>query len=394
MSDEAQVESLARVELLMSRPTGWRIIEDPDVRWFVPSGDWTVATVGRLDADLRAITRDMQAGQLGLDLGEIDDIDVTGAFLIDRTLRANDCAADPHLRVRGDNAGARRLLLLARQNREACPSPPTDLPGFEAVLNRLGRGAVGFVDETRGTLAFLGEAVVRTGQALVRPRSVRWASVVRVMEDAGLDALPIVIVLSFFIGMVIAFLGANILADFGAMVFTVDLVAISVMREFGVVLAGIVLAGRTASAFTAEIGSMKMRQEIDAMRVLGLEPMRALVVPRLIAMLLMTPLLAIVATVAGLVGGLMVTWLAAGISPVMFLERMNLYVPPQHFWVGVIKAPFFALLVALVGCRHGLLVEGDVASLGRRVTTAVVQSIFLVIIVDALFALLFLELGL
>jgi phospholipid/cholesterol/gamma-HCH transport system permease protein len=163
------------------------------------------------------------------------------------------------------------------------------------------------------------------------------------------------------------------------------------MREFGVVITAVLLAGRTDSAFTAEIGSMKMRQEIDAMRVIGLKPMEALVAPRIIAMLIMTPILAFAAILAGLFGGMLVCWAELGVSPTNFFARIQEFVPAQNFWVGMVKAPAFALVLAIVGCRHGLAVEGDVASLGQRTTSAVVQAIFLVILLDAIFALWFLE---
>jgi phospholipid/cholesterol/gamma-HCH transport system permease protein len=209
------------------------------------------------------------------------------------------------------------------------------------------------------------------------------------MEEAGLDALPIVCFLSFFIGLVIAFIGANLLAMFNASVFTVELVGIGMLREFGAVLTAILLAGRTDSAFTAQIGAMKMRQEIDAMRTIGLDPMEALVAPRLIALVLMTPLLTFAATISGIGGGLIAAWTAMNISPQMFISRFQEVVPPQHFWVGIAKAPVFALVVAMIGCRQGMLVEGDVVSLGRRTTSAVVQAIFMVIALDAMFAVLY-----
>jgi phospholipid/cholesterol/gamma-HCH transport system permease protein len=211
------------------------------------------------------------------------------------------------------------------------------------------------------------------------------------MEKAGLNALPIVMLLSFFIGMVVAYLGARILQDFGATVFVVELVAISVLREFGVVITAVILAGRTNSSFTAEIGAMKMRQEIDAMRVMGIEPMDALVTPRVIAMLVMAPILTFAAMMAGMFGGLLVCWGALDISPAMFFGRFQEVVPAQHFWVGFVKAPVFALVLAIVACKQGLSVGGDVGSLGSRVTTSVVQGIFIVILLDALFALWFLE---
>ena len=225
------------------------------------------------------------------------------------------------------------------------------------------------------------------------PRRIRVRSVVAIMEEVGLDALPIVCFLSFFIGLVIAFIGANLLAMFNASVFTVELVGIGMMREFGAVLTAILLAGRTDSAFTAQIGAMKMRQEIDAMRTIGLDPMEALVAPRLIALLIMTPLLTFAATIAGIGGGMMAAWGAMDISPAMFITRFQEVIVPMNFWVGMIKAPVFALVIAMVGCRQGMLVEEDVVSLGRRTTSAVVQAIFLVIAIDALFAILYYQLN-
>jgi phospholipid/cholesterol/gamma-HCH transport system permease protein len=223
---------------------------------------------------------------------------------------------------------------------------------------------------------------------------LRWTSIVNVMEAAGLNAMPIVCLLSFFIGMVVAYLGARILGDFGASVFTVELVAFSVLREFAVVITAVLLAGRTNSAFTAEIGAMKMRQEIDAMRVMGISPMEALVAPRVIAMLIMTPILTFGAMMSGIFGGVLVAWGELGVSPTMFFARVSELVPAQHFWVGMSKAPAFALVLSIIACRQGLAVGGDVGSLGRRVTSSVVQAIFMVILLDALFALWFLELDL
>jgi phospholipid/cholesterol/gamma-HCH transport system permease protein len=182
-------------------------------------------------------------------------------------------------------------------------------------------------------------------------------------------------------------------ADYGLSVFTVELVAYSMFREFGVVITAILLAGRTDSAFTAEIGAMKMRQEIDAMRVLGMSPMEVLVAPRIIAMLVMVPFLAFLATMAGLIGGLVICWSQLGITPGMYFTRIQENIADQHFWVGMFKAPFFALVLALIGCRHGLEVGNDVASLGERTTASVVQSIFIVIVLDALFAIWFLEIN-
>ncbi len=354
-------------------------------------GDWTVDTIAVLDRQLREL-EDQFAGGAELDVSKLGRIDVAGAYLIDRTLRGGPGGAGLDLTIRGEHVVARRLLETARASAAPPSDKPEEIPGFVGFLDRVGREVVKLGDEALATFSFLGETLVVLGRQLSRPRRIRWTSVFAIMETAGFNALPIVMMLSFFIGLVVAYLGARLLADFGAQVFTIDLVAVSVMREFGVVITAILLAGRTDSSFTAEIGAMKMRQEIDAMTVMEINTMEALVVPRVIAMMVMTPILTFAAVMAGLFGGLLVAVGSLGVSPVMFFTHIAEAVPSQHFWVGMVKSPVFAFVLAIVGCRHGLAVGGDVASLGKRVTASVVQSIFLVILVDALFALWFLEL--
>jgi phospholipid/cholesterol/gamma-HCH transport system permease protein len=205
--------------------------------------------------------------------------------------------------------------------------------------------------------------------------------------------MPIIAFLSFFVGLVIAFIGATLLSDFGLEVFTVQLIGFAVLREFGVVLTGIVLAGRTNSSFTAQIGSMKMRQEIDAMQTLGLKAMDVIVAPRVLAMLVMTPVLTFVATISGIAGGMAVCWGTLDIPPAVFLEQMRAAVTLDQFWVGMSKSPVFGLVVALIACRQGLQVGGSVQSLGKATTTSVVQAIFAIIVIDALFAIFYMEMG-
>ncbi|MDP3735985.1 MAG: ABC transporter permease [Hyphomonadaceae bacterium] len=353
------------------------------------AGEWTIWTVNRVEEQLRNTKIRYDAI---LDVSELGRIDTSGAYLIDRALGALEGIDDP-IKIRGDHPQIDRLLGKVRKASPAAPPDPIRPPGLIALLDRAGHGAVEAWRELLGTLSFVGETTATMGRLIRNPRRIRWTSVVAVMEEAGLDALPIVSFLAFFIGLVIAFIGANLLAMFNASVFTVELVGIGMLREFGPILTAILLAGRTDSAFTAQIGAMKMRQEIDAMRTIGLDPMEALVAPRLIALLIMTPLLSFAATIAGIAGGLVAAWSAMGISPVMFLERFQDVVPEQHFWVGIVKTPVFALVIAMVGCRQGMLVEGDVVSLGRRTTSSVVQSIFLVIALDAMFAIIYYQLN-
>jgi phospholipid/cholesterol/gamma-HCH transport system permease protein len=355
------------------------------------SGDWTVDTIADLESDLSAVADRLTPGAV-VDLAALGRIDVAGAYLIDRTVRESPAGED-RISIRGEHANARELLQAARKA-YAGPAPPPDHPvGIRGFLEFLGRSVAAVGEEIIQTVGFLGETLIVLARLAFTPRRIRWVSIVHVMEVAGFNALPIVALLSFFIGMVIAYLGARILGDFGAAVFTVELVTFSVLREFAVVITAVLLAGRTDSSFTAEIGAMKMRQEIDAMRVMGIDPMEALVAPRVIAMLVTTPILTFAAMMSGIFGGLLVAWSELGVSPAMFFARISETVPSQHFWVGLSKAPAFALVLAIIGCKQGLSVGGDVGSLGARVTTSVVQAIFMVILMDALFALWFLEMN-
>ena len=370
--------------------TRFQVEVAPDGRQvLLVAGDWTVWTVASVEEGLRNTRISPEAV---LDVSGLQRIDTSGAYLIDRAFGALDGVDDP-IEMRGDHPTIERLMGKVRKASPAAPPDPIRQPGLIALLDRAGRGAVNAWEEFLGLLSFIGETMATLGRLAVNPRRIRIRSVVAIMEEVGLDALPIVCFLSFFIGLVIAFIGANLLAMFNASVFTVELVGIGMMREFGAVLTAIMLAGRTDSAFTAQIGAMKMRQEIDAMRTIGLDPMEALVAPRLIALLIMTPLLTFAATIAGIGGGMMAAWGAMDISPAMFITRFQEVIVPMNFWVGMIKAPVFALVIAMVGCRQGMLVEEDVVSLGRRTTSAVVQAIFLVIAIDAMFAILYYQLN-
>jgi phospholipid/cholesterol/gamma-HCH transport system permease protein len=356
------------------------------------SGDWTVDTISGLEHELAEVSEKLKEGAV-VDVGGLGRFDVAGAYLIDRTFRESPAGDKMRIAIRGEHANAMRLLQAARKSKAgpaARPRQPTGLKGFSDFV---GRNVVSIGDEIVETVGFFGETLVIIGRQVANPKRIRPVSIVHVMETAGLNALPIVMLLSFFIGMVVAYLGARILENFGATVFVVELVSISVMREFGVVITAIILAGRTASSFTAEIGAMKMRQEIDAMRVIGIDPMDALVVPRVVALTLMMPILSFAATMSGIFGGMIVSWVALAVSPNMFIARVAEVVPADNFWVGFIKAPAFAVVLAVIACKQGLSVGGDVGSLGARVTTSVVQSIFMVVAMDALFAIWFLEMG-
>ena len=263
--------------------------------------------------------------------------------------------------------------------------------GFAAALARLGHAVHDNGKEIVALVSFLGETLLKLGRTVLDPRRFRLTSTVHHMEQVGLDAVPLVALLSFLVGAVIAFLGAQILADFGATIFVVELVSIAFLREFGVLLTAILLAGRTASAFTAQIGAMVSREEVDAIRTLGLDPVDLLVIPRVIALLLMLPLLTFIAMVAGLLGGLSVGAFSLDIPPQAYLARMHQEMELRHFLIGMSKAPVFALVIGLIGCLEGLQVKGTAQSVGERTTSSVVQTISLVIILDALAALWFMH---
>jgi len=264
---------------------------------------------------------------------------------------------------------------------------------FGDLLVRIGKAVSTFWWNTVGLLGFIGLTLEALARTAWRPRRWRLAATIAQLEQIGFNAVPIVALLTFLVGAVIAFLGATVLAEFGATVYTVDLVAYSFLREFGVFLAAILVAGRTSSAFAAQIGSMRANEEIDALRVLGLDPVEWLVLPRVLAMMLALPILTFIAMICGIAGGMVVCALHLKISPGMFVSLFNTGIEPQHFFIGIGKAPVFAFLIASIGCLEGFRVSGSAQSVGEHTTSAVVQSIFTVIVVNAIAALFFMEMG-
>lgn len=354
------------------------------------TGDWTADRMGPAAGALR---RDLaRERRVAFDLTRVGRIDTAGAFAM---IRAAGEAFDlDRVQARPETLRLVDIVLQAARVRPVMRPQPR---GFQELTIRLGKGVVEAASEALDTMVFLGHLLVVLGRTavnlVIRPRRIRWPALVSLIERAGLDAIPIVAVTSFFIGAVIALLGINQLRQFGAEVFTVELIGIAVLREFGIVITAVLLAGRSASAFAAEIGAMKMNQEIDAMQVLGVDPFEALVFPRFGALLIAIPLLTFVAVLAGLFGGMVVTWNVLHLGPAFFLQRIVDNVGPTHFWVGLSKAPVMAAVIAGIGCRQGMEVGVDVESLGRRVTAAVVHAIFAIIMIDAAFALVYMELN-
>ncbi|POA25383.1 MULTISPECIES: ABC transporter permease [unclassified Pseudomonas] len=358
------------------------------------SGDWTLAHY----ADLKHLTEKLR-GQYDantvVDLNSLGALDTAGASLLVELLgseRLGKSAEHPDCTI--SQADRALLQTVYRSLTDFCvPVKEPEVSVSVQLLTRIGRAVETVWQDTLQVLGFIGLILETIARNLLRPKRWRITPVVAHIEQTGLDAAPIVALLTFLVGAVVAFLGATVLASFGATIFTVDLVGFSFLREFGVLLTAILMAGRTASAFTAQIGSMKANEEIDAIRTLGLDPMELLVVPRVLAMLVALPMLTFLAMLCGSIGGGVVCAVSLGISPAMFLSLLQSDIGIQHFLVGLVKAPIFAFLIATIGCLEGFKVSGSAESVGAHTTSAVVQSIFVVIVLDAVAALFFMEMG-
>jgi len=372
----------------MDKPADFELEQGGGAVRLALHGDWTSAGLGR--AGDRLAKRMPSAGHVDLDVAGLGRFDSAGAFVLIQS-------AGGHLDGAGlsDRPDVQRLVAFVGKAMSDQPRANVrPMNPVVRVLSRIGQAVVNIFQELYHTLVFYGRLLVALTHVALDPRRIRVAPVVALMERAGLDAMPIIAVTNFFVGATIGFLGEDLLNQFGAQAYAVELIGIGVLREFGVLVTAIILSGRSASSFAAEIGAMKMNQEVDAMQVMGVDPFEALVIPRFIAMLTMMPLLTFVAMISGMLGGMLVIWTTAGLSPAFFIQRLLDNVGASHFYMGMIKAPVMAVVIAAIGCRQGMEVGGDVEQLGRRVTTAVVQALFSVIIIDAIFAMIFMALGL
>lgn len=353
-------------------------------------GDWVLAHY----AELRErIAQDQTPAIQSADLRELGRLDTAGAQLLAQLLGPELLS---RLAEHDEGIGHKQGILLQRVAQTIEKSPPPPAPKGVLIVDllaRIGAASLAFWHHLVDLLGFTGLVLASLARNILRPGNWRVTSLVAQIEVTGLNALPIVALLTFMVGAVVAFLGATILESFGATIYTIDLVAFSFLREFGVLLTAILLAGRTASAYTAQIGSMKANEEIDAIRALGLNPIDLLVLPRVLAMLIALPILTLVAMFSGLLGGALVCMVSLDISPSMFLGTLQQNMDVQHFYLGIVKAPVFAFLIALIGCLEGFKVSGSAQSVGEHTTSSVVQSIFVVILVDAVAALFFMEMG-
>jgi phospholipid/cholesterol/gamma-HCH transport system permease protein len=356
-------------------------------------GDWTLPHYASLEAEVQAL-RGTLSSTTSIDLQSLGALDTAGAALLVELLGSQRLA-----QLANDAPGLaseRRALLQAVGNAIAdagAAVPTRHTPAWREFFGQIGQAVEELWQQGMALLGFIGMTLAAMFTILLRPGRWRITSLVAHLQQSGLNAVPIVALLTFLVGAVVAFLGATVLADFGASIYTVDLVAFSFLREFGVLLTAILMAGRTASAFTAQIGSMKANEEIDAIRTLGLNPMELLVLPRVFALLIALPILTFIAMLSGILGGAVVCALSLDISPAMYLAMLQENIALKHFLVGMAKAPVFAFLIAVIGCLEGFKVTGSAQSVGERTTSSVVQSIFVVIVLDALAALFLMEMG-
>lgn len=356
------------------------------------AGAWESSRIAAVDPAMRAAqtTALKKASDLVIDLQDVTRLDTAGAWLVERTRAAVD---DGGGSARIDNAKAAQQALLDVVAGHGPLETGRRPGGLGQFVARVGKATIDIGAEARDLINFLGAAMVMLGRLALRPWRLRATSLVFHLEAVGLSAMPIVGLIAFLIGIVLAYQGSDQLARFGAEIFTVNLVAVGVLREMGVLLTAIILAGRTGSAFAAEIGTMNANEEIAAMRTMGLDPMEVLVQPRVLALVIALPLLAFFANILGLMGGALMAVLVLDITLTQYIRQLHEAVTVTTLWVGLIKAPVFALVIGLVGCFEGLSVTGSAESVGRHTTRAVVVAIFLVIVLDAGFSVLFSVLG-
>lgn len=368
----------------MAEPAEFTFEELPDGGQMLRfGGTLAIATIAKLDDQLRQLSTPIAK----IDLSNIDHIDTVGAWLVYRTARDHDAAI-----VGADQDAQKLIQAVSGVDAQPAVSPPTSsriLRMFGEVGAAVIEAATTFVQ----FIGFIGQIIKAIFELILHPRRFRIHAVVQHFDMVGVRALGIIGLMSFLIGIVIAQQGAVQLRQFGAEVFTVNLVGRLTLRELGILMTAIMVAGRSGSAFAAQIGTMKITEEIDAMRTIGVVPTEALVIPRVLATVVMMPLLGIYSSIVAIIGGGLLCWIALDIPPATFVQRIREVTPITDFYVGMIKAPVFGAIIAIAGCFQGMRVQGNSEEVGLKTTAAVVQAIFLVIVLDAFFAVFFSSVG-
>jgi phospholipid/cholesterol/gamma-HCH transport system permease protein len=366
------------------------VAQEGDVLGCALSGTWTTRTIALIDADMRELERRSGFRTLALDLSGIDKIDTAGAWLIDRLANAvqgNGAAVE----VQGQSKVTSILLdAVGEAGRREKDSGPEPVPNIVVrMLEAMGRRVYEMRDDFLSAMNILGATIRGAQMKLGRGHAVNPAAIFNQIDRMGVGAIPVVVLMSAIVGAIVAQQGAYQLSYFGADIFVVDLVGVLVLREMGVLMTAIMIAGRSGSAITAEIGSMKMREEVDALKVIGLNPIGVLVFPRLVALVIALPCLTIVANFAALGGGMVAAYFYSDIAPAAFLDRLRAAIDISTIFAGLIKAPFMAMIIGIIASVEGMKVGGSAESLGEHVTASVVKSIFVVIILDGLFAMFY-----
>ncbi|MFK4726787.1 MlaE family ABC transporter permease [Bradyrhizobium niftali] len=356
------------------------------------TGTWTASfapVLERMVADAEKLAGGSQ--NIFIDVSEVAKLDTFGAWLIERLRRSLTHGA-VEAQIAGLSANYSSLVDEVRRVR-ATPVVDAGTITITGMLEQIGRAVAGVAGTVAGLIDMLGAVLAAGGRVLIHPRSFRLTSTVHHMEQVCWRAVPIIVLITFLIGCIIAQQGIFHFRRFGADIFVVDMLGVLVLREIGVLLVAIMVAGRSGSAYTAELGSMKMREEIDALRTMGFDPIEVLVLPRMLALVLALPILAFLGAMAALYGGGLVAWLYGGVDPEAFLLRLRDAISIDHFIVGIVKAPVMAAVIGIVACVEGLAVQGSAESLGQHTTASVVKGIFFVIVMDGVFAIFFASIG-
>lgn len=358
-----------------------------------PSGSWTASHASALEAIFERLQPDLHnSASVFIDIAGVSNLDTIGAWILEKIRRRSLELGHP-ASIDGISQRYTELIAEVKQLNRRNRAPLAPVNPILQRLEDIGRSSLGVLGDVSIFLQMLGATGLALLGVLRRPRSLRVTSLAYQIYRVGWQAIPIVALITFLIGAIIAQQGIFHFRKFGAESYVVDMVGILVLREIGVLIVAIMVAGRSGSAYTAEIGSMKMREEIDALSTMGLDPIAVLILPRVVALICVLPILSFVGSMAALYGGGLVAWLYGGMSPAIFIARLHEAVSVTHFEVGILKAPFMALVIGVVACSEGLRVKGSAESLGRQTTTSVVKSIFLVIVLDGLFAVFFASIG-
>jgi phospholipid/cholesterol/gamma-HCH transport system permease protein len=358
---------------------------------FAAAGAWTAGNAAELEPLIDAVAAQPEA-RAAIDMRKVEAFDTYGAWLLERLVREREArGAQTSILALPDHY--RGLFSAMHQGVFAEPAPPPSENPALAFVEKIGRTMTGVGHDLAAIANMLGAIIVASARVATRPQSFRLTSAVHHLDRVGLQAVPIILLITFLIGGIIAQQGFFHFRKFGAEVYVVDMLGILILREIGVLIVAIMVAGRSGSSYTAELGSMKMREEIDALRTMGFDPVEVLILPRIIVLIIALPVLTFLGSMAALAGGGLVAMLYGGMSPEIYLSRLTEAISLTHFKVGMIKAPFMGLVIGVVACAEGLRVKGSAESLGLQTTKSVVESIFLVIVLDGLFAMFFASIG-